>query len=109
MLSLASLAVLCTCVSAALCLDHVNYGAFTETATYSIAKQLGIFKSYGLNVTYLQVPNSTYGYATLLSGGYDILTGTIDNAVNLRFNNNQTLTVCSTMAVFMSSGRRAQN
>ena len=74
-------------------LQKVKYGAFTQTATYSVANQLGFFTAYGLNVTYLQVPNSTYGYAQLLSGGYDILTGTIDNAVNLRFNTNATLTV----------------
>lgn len=74
-------------------LQNVNYGAFTQTATYSVANQLGFFGAYGLNVTFLQVPNSTYGYATLLDGGYDIMTGTIDNAVNLRFNSNESLTV----------------
>lgn len=74
-------------------LQNVNYGAFTQTATYSVANQLGFFKAYGLNVTYLQVPNSTYGYNQLLNGGYDIMTGTIDNAVNLRFNQQQPLTV----------------
>ncbi|KAK5119640.1 hypothetical protein LTR85_007469 [Meristemomyces frigidus] len=74
-------------------LDDIDYGAFTQTATYSVASQLGFFAANGLNVTYLQVPNSTYGYSQLLSGGYDILTGTIDNAVNLRFNANKTLTV----------------
>ncbi|KAK5107607.1 hypothetical protein LTR62_001001 [Meristemomyces frigidus] len=74
-------------------LQNVNYGAFTQTATYSIANELGFFEAYGLNVTYLQIPNSTYGYAQLLNGGYDIATGTIDNAVNLRFNSNKNLTV----------------
>lgn len=74
-------------------LTHVNYGAFTQTATYSIANQLGYFTANGLNVTYLQIPNSTYGYNQLLSGGYDILTGTLDNAVSLRFNQNKTITV----------------
>ncbi|KAK4552318.1 hypothetical protein LTR86_010489 [Recurvomyces mirabilis] len=79
--------------AAAATLQNVNYGAFTQTATYSIANQLGFFTAYGLNVTYLQVPNSTYGYAQLLNGGYDIITGTIDNAVNLRFNSKNNLTV----------------
>jgi len=88
-LFVALFAFLCTVSS----LDQVNYGAFTQTATYSVANQLGIFGDYGLNVTYLQIPNSNYGYEQLLNGGYDILTGTIDNAVNLRFNNNQSLTV----------------
>jgi ABC-type nitrate/sulfonate/bicarbonate transport system substrate-binding protein len=74
-------------------LQNVNYGAFTQTATYSVANQLGFFKAYGLNITYLQVPNSTYGYNQLLNGGYDIMTGTIDNAVNLRFNQQLPLTV----------------
>lgn len=27
------------------------YGAFTQTATYSVANQLGFFTAYGLNVT----------------------------------------------------------
>lgn len=74
-------------------LQNVNFGAFTQTATYSIANQLGFFTAYGINVTYLQVPNSTYGYDQLLNGGYDIMTGTIDNAVNLRFNQNKSLAV----------------
>ncbi|KIW27819.1 uncharacterized protein PV07_07522 [Cladophialophora immunda] len=74
-------------------LQPINYGAFTQTATYSVANQLGFFQAYGLNVTYLQVPNSTYGYNQLLNGGYDIMTGTVDNAVNLRFNQQQPLTV----------------
>ena len=77
----------------AFALDTVQYGAFTQTATYAVAQQLGFFKAQGLNVEFNQVPNSTAGYQTLLSGGYDILTGTIDNAVNLRFNQNENLTV----------------
>ncbi|KAH6652070.1 hypothetical protein BKA67DRAFT_593694 [Truncatella angustata] len=77
----------------ALCLDTVNYGAFTQTATYSIANQLGLFQGVNLNVTYLQIPNSSFAYPNLLKGGYDVLTGTIDNAVNLRFNQNATVTV----------------
>ncbi|KAF2219560.1 hypothetical protein BDZ85DRAFT_43639 [Elsinoe ampelina] len=72
---------------------NVNYGAFTQTATYSIAKQLGVFEAYGLNVTYLQIPNSTFGYNSVLNGGYDVLTGTIDNVANLRFNQGRPLTV----------------
>ncbi|KAI0154626.1 periplasmic binding protein-like II [Xylariaceae sp. FL1272] len=85
--------VIITLATAISALDTVRYGAFTQTATYSIANQLGFFEAFGLNVTYEQVPNSTYAYSTVLSGGYDILTGTIDNAVNLRFNSNQSFTV----------------
>jgi hypothetical protein len=48
-----------TLLGVATSLQNINYGAFTETATYSVAKQLGSFTSYGLNVTFLQVPNST--------------------------------------------------
>ena len=81
------------CIVAVRALDSVNYGAFTETATYSIANQLGFFTAYGLDVVYQQVPNSTYAYAQILNGGYDILTGTIDNAVNLRLNSNENVTV----------------
>jgi len=54
---------------------------------------LGFFTANGLNVTYLSVPNSTYGYNALLEGDYDILTGTIYNAVNLRFNQKKPVTV----------------
>jgi len=74
-------------------LDPFIYGAFTKTATYSVANQLGFFTAQGLNVTFSQIPNSTFGYATLLAGGYDLLTGTVDNAVNLRFNSNESLSV----------------
>ncbi|GME34228.1 putative abc periplasmic substrate-binding family protein [Neofusicoccum parvum] len=74
-------------------LTDLSYGAFTQTATYSIANQLGLFTAAGLNVTYKQIPNSTYGYASLQDGTYDVLTGTIDNAVNLRFNQNASITV----------------
>jgi len=70
-----------------------NYGAFTQTATYSIANQLGFFTAYDLNVVYNQVPNSTFAYNQVLNGGYDLLTGTIDNAVNLRFNSQRNVTV----------------
>jgi ABC-type nitrate/sulfonate/bicarbonate transport system substrate-binding protein len=81
------------CLSAAQALDLVNYGAFTVTATYSIANQLGFFTAYGLDVVFNQVPNSTFAYAQILNGGYDILTGTIDNSVNLRLNSNESVTV----------------
>lgn len=74
-------------------LAPLNYGAFTQTATYSIANQLGFFTANGLNVTYLQIPNSPAGYASLLSGQYDILTATIDNTVNFRFNSQKAITV----------------
>lgn len=82
--------LLATFVSA---LDTVQYGSFTQIATYSVANQLGLLTEVGLEVVYNQVPNSTFAYATLLNGGYDVLTGTIDNAVNLRFNSNATVTV----------------
>lgn len=74
-------------------LTPLNYGAFTQTATYSIANQLGFFTANGLNVTFLQIPNSPAGYAALLNGQYDILTGTIDNTVNFRFNQQKALSV----------------
>ncbi|MCJ1389911.1 hypothetical protein MMC18_002768 [Xylographa bjoerkii] len=90
----AVIAVLLSCCPlSANALDSVNYGAFTVTATYSIANQLGFFTNNNLNVSYLQIPNSTYGYAQLLNGKYDILTGTIDNDVNLRFTQHQNITV----------------
>ena len=54
---------------------------------------MGFFTVNGLNITYLSVPNSTYGYNALLDGDYGILTGTIDNAVNLRFNQKKPVTV----------------
>ncbi|KAB5513291.1 hypothetical protein GE09DRAFT_981037 [Coniochaeta sp. 2T2.1] len=74
-------------------LDTVQYGAFLPTATYSIANQLGFFEGYNLDVVNNQVPNSTAAFASLLSGRYDILTATVDNALNYRFNQNQDVTV----------------
>jgi len=85
--------LLSCCTLSANALDLVNYGAFTPTATYSIANQLGLFTNNNLDVSFLQVPKSTYGYNQLLEGNYDVLTGTIDKAVNLRFNQHQNLTV----------------
>ena len=80
-------------LSTAIALPNINYGAFTQTATYSIANELGIFTSAGINVTFIPIQNSTFGYASLLDGTYDIVTGTIDNAVNLRFNVRDNVTV----------------
>lgn len=74
-------------------LTTINYGAFTPTATYSVAQQLGFFAAYDLDVVYTQVPNSTYAYAQTLNGAFDVLTGTIDNVVNLRLNSGKELTV----------------
>jgi ABC-type nitrate/sulfonate/bicarbonate transport system substrate-binding protein len=84
---------LVTCVAIVNAANLFNHGAFTQTATYSIANQLGFFAAYDLDVVYHQVPNSTAAYASVLSGEYDLLTGSIDNAVNLRFNSGKNLTV----------------
>jgi ABC-type nitrate/sulfonate/bicarbonate transport system substrate-binding protein len=65
----------------------------TKTATYSIASQYGYFTENGLNVVYNQVPNSTAALASVLSGQYDVLTATVDNALNYRFNQNKPVTV----------------
>jgi ABC-type nitrate/sulfonate/bicarbonate transport system substrate-binding protein len=81
------------CAAGARAADVFQYGAFTQTATYSIANQLGFFAAYDLDVVYNQVASSTAAYASLLSGEYDLLTGTIDNAVNLRFNSGENFTV----------------
>ncbi|KAM0450621.1 hypothetical protein ACHAO4_006607 [Trichoderma viride] len=62
-------------------------------STYSVANQLGFFTENGLNVVYNQVPNSTAAFASILNGEYDILTATVDNALNYRFNQNQNVTV----------------
>lgn len=74
------------------CLTIVNYGAFTKSAAYAVAQNLGFFTHYNLNVTYIQVPNSTVAYDTLATGGYDVLSAAIDNIVNRRFNSNLTFT-----------------
>ncbi|RFU75017.1 hypothetical protein TARUN_7222 [Trichoderma arundinaceum] len=84
------LACLAACSQA---LDTVQYGAFLPTATYSVANQLGFFTENGLDVVYNQVPNSTAAFASILNGQYDILTATVDNALNFRFNQNQNVTV----------------
>lgn len=63
------------------------------TATYSIANQLGIFTAAQLNVNYSQVASSTAALGSLLTGEYDILTATFDNALNYRLNLNESVTV----------------
>lgn len=92
-LFLAALNVFQSTTAAAPTLSPFNYGAFTQTATYSIANQLGFFTANGLNVIYLQIPSSPAGFASLLSGQYDILTATIDNAVNFRLNSQKPISV----------------
>ncbi|KAL1872746.1 hypothetical protein Daus18300_004292 [Diaporthe australafricana] len=74
-------------------LQTVQYGAFTPTATYSVANQLGFFTANGLNVVFNQVASSTDAFNSILNGQYDILTATVDNALNYRFNQNQSVTV----------------
>ena len=88
-----TLAITSTSASPANPLIPLNYGTFAPAATYSIANQLGFFTANGLNVTYRQIPNSTAGFASLLSGEYDIINAAIDNAVNFRFNSQKPLTV----------------
>ncbi|KAL7943964.1 hypothetical protein V8C42DRAFT_93363 [Trichoderma barbatum] len=92
-LILAGLVACAQALEAAHALDTVQYGAFLATATYSVANQLGFFTQNGLNVVYNQVPNSAAAFASILSGEYDILTATVDNALNFRFNQNQNVTV----------------
>jgi len=79
-------------------LDPFVLGSFVgNSATFSIANQLGFFVDQGLNITLSPIPNSTFGYATLLSGGFDALVGTVDNAVNMRFNSQKQFTVVGQM------------
>lgn len=89
-LSATPILVLATAVAA---LQNVQYGAFLPTATYSVANQLGFFTANGLNVTFNQVASSTDAFTSILNGQYDILTATVDNALNYRFNQNQNVTV----------------
>ncbi|KAA1467258.1 hypothetical protein DENSPDRAFT_792409 [Dentipellis sp. KUC8613] len=91
---LGAAALLCL-VGSASCqtLDPFTVSAFTESATFSVANQLGFFTEQGVNVTFSQIPNSTFGYANLLDGGVDLVIGTADNPVNLRFNNNSALSI----------------
>ncbi|KAG8156949.1 hypothetical protein KVR01_013171 [Diaporthe batatas] len=89
-LSATPILVLATPVAA---LQSVQYGAFLPTATYSVANQLGFFTANGLNVTFNQVASSTDAFTSILNGQYDILTATVDNALNYRFNQNQSITV----------------
>lgn len=54
---------------------------------------MGFFTENGLEIIYNQVPNSTAAFASILNGEYDVLTATVDNALNYRFNQNQNVTV----------------
>ncbi|TCD69155.1 hypothetical protein EIP91_008632 [Steccherinum ochraceum] len=86
--------MLCSSFAIARVLDPFIFGSFVgNSATYSVASELGFFVQQGLNVTLSPIPNSTFGYATLLDGGYDLLVGTVDNVVNMRFNSEKPFTV----------------
>lgn len=74
-------------------LDNITFGNFAHSATFSVAQELGFFTHYNLNVIYAQIPNSTFAFQQLMSGGYDVLSGQIDNAVNFRLNLNESFTV----------------
>lgn len=74
-------------------LDSFVFGSFIKSATYSVAVQNALFEEQGLNVSYSQIPNSTFGYAALLAGQYDLLLGAIDNVLNRRWNSGQPLSV----------------
>jgi ABC-type nitrate/sulfonate/bicarbonate transport system substrate-binding protein len=64
-----------------------------KTATFSVANQVGFFTENGLNVVYNQVASSTAAFQSLLSGQFDILTATVDNSLNLFFNENEPVKV----------------
>lgn len=74
-------------------LDNITFGNFAHSATDCVARELGFYAHYDLNVIYAQIPNSTFAFQQLANGGYDVLSGQIDNAVNLHLNSNQSLTV----------------
>lgn len=80
------LSALTSVAGLATALDELRLGSFVKTATYSVALEQGFFAHQGLEVTYLQIPNSTFGYAALLGGSYDILHGALDNVLNRRWN-----------------------
>ncbi|KAI0752506.1 hypothetical protein C8Q80DRAFT_1267051 [Daedaleopsis nitida] len=79
--------------TATLALDTVTYGVFVPDATSSVAKQLGFFEAVGLDVVFHQVASSADAFASLFAGQVDILSATVDNALNLRFNLNEGVTV----------------
>lgn len=41
----------------------------------------------------IKIPNSTFGIANLLAGGFDMAAVTADNIYNARFNNNQNISI----------------
>ena len=66
----------------------IQYGAFLHNVSFIEAQQQGFFAKQGLNVCYNQVTSSTQQFNSLLSGQYDIVETTADNAVN-RYVNSQ--------------------
>jgi len=66
----------------------IQYGAFLHNVSFIEAQQQGFFAKQGLNVCYNQVSSSTQQFNSLLSGQYDIVETTADNAVN-RYVNSQ--------------------
>ncbi|GCE06021.1 ABC transporter substrate-binding protein [Dictyobacter aurantiacus] len=66
----------------------IQYGAFMHNVSFIEAQQQGFFTQQGLNVCYNQVSSSTQQFNSLLSGQYNIVETTADNAVN-RYVNSQ--------------------
>ena len=54
---------------------------------------MGFFEAFDLDVVFNVVPSSVSAFNSLLGGDFDILTATVDNALNFRFNLDQNVTV----------------
>ena len=67
-------------------LDTLTYDSYIKSATFSVATDRGFFATQNLSINYMQIPNSSYGYAQLLNGAYDVVNAAADNVINRRFN-----------------------
>jgi ABC-type nitrate/sulfonate/bicarbonate transport system substrate-binding protein len=66
----------------------LQYGSFNHSVAFIEAQARGYFQQEGLSVCYNQVTSSTQQFNSLLSGQYNIISTTADNAVN-RYVNSQ--------------------
>ena len=67
----------------------IQYGGFNHSVAFIEAQQQGFFAKEGLNVCYNQVSSSQQQINSLLSGQYQFIASTADNAVNQYVNNNE--------------------
>lgn len=78
----------------ALALDTINYAAYAPSATYVVAHELGFFSHYNVSVNYHSIiTREDPGNIELLFSDYDVMSVTMDEALDVTLNRNQQVKV----------------